>query len=176
MIFYLVQTNPRQKSEWGGTAYSNILIVSNLNISPENLRILVHEELEVPYFKLYKFLWYDADAEKDMHDNIVVTQLNFDALKIEKFKRYIKDELKPTMFRELSMSKNYKNTFPEGAEFTIKNLDWCMKLLDKEHARAKNNAMLEKIERNKEEFKKFISEIDKATLLELLQETLNEDK
>ena len=173
MNIYVVKINPHQKSEWGGTDYYKFIAVSNLNITPENLRILVHNELDVPYFKLYQFLFHDANTEKDMYENIVVEQITYDALNLKSNKKYIK-ELDASEFYELSLPSNYEITFPEGADFYEKDIDWCMELLDKEYKKAKNKEQMEKIERNKEEMKKFISEIDKATLLELLQEILSD--
>lgn len=175
MNIYLVSTNPHEKNEWGGTSYKNIIVVSNLNISNENLRILVHKELDVPYFKLYQFLFYDA-TEKDMSDNIVVSKLNLNMLKLKDNKNYIKNELAASEFYELRLPSNYEHTFPEGAVFLEQDIDWCMNLLDKECAKAKDEEQTRQIEANKKQFLKFISEIDKSTLLELLQEALKEQE
>lgn len=176
MNIYLVSINPRQKSEWGGTSYKNIIIVSNLNILNENLRILVHKELDVPYFKPYQFLFYDANPEKDMHDNIIVSKLNLNVLKLKDNKHYIKNELAASEFYELQLPFEYEHTFPEGAIFLEHNIDWCMDLLDKECTKAKDEEQMRQTKANKEQFLKFISEIDKSTLLELLQEALKEQK
>ena len=176
MNIYVVGINPHQKSEWGGTSYKNIIVVSNLNISNENLRILVHKELDVPYFKLYQFLFYDANTEKDMCDNIIVEKLNLNVLKLEDNKNYIKNELAASEFYELRLPSNYELTFPEGAVFLEQDIDWCMNLLDKEYTKAKDEEQTRQIKANKEQFLKFISEIDKSTLLELLQEALKEQE
>lgn len=175
MNIYLVSINPRQKSEWGGTSYKNIIVVSNLNISNENLRILVHKELDVPYFKLYQFLFYHA-TEKDMSDNIIVSKLSLNVLKLEDNKNYIKNELAASEFYELQLPFDYEHIFPEGAVFLEQDIDWCMNLLDKECAKAKDEEQMRQIKANKEQFLKFISEIDKATLIELLQEALKEQE
>ena len=175
MNIYLVSTNPHEKNEWGGTSYKNIIVVSNLNISNENLRILVHKELDVPYFKLYQFLFYDA-TEKDMSDNIVVSKLNLNMLKLKDNKNYIKNELAASEFYELQLPSNYEHTFPEGAVFLEQDINWCMNLLDNEYTKAKNEEQMRQIDANKKQFLKFISEIDKSTLLELLQEALKEQE
>ena len=138
MNIYLVSINPRQKSDWGGTSYYNFIVVSNLNISNENLRILIHKELDVPYFKLYQFLFHDANTEKDMCDNIIVKKLNLNMLKLEDNKNYIKNELAASEFYELQLPSNYEHTFPEGAVFLEQNIDWCMNLLDNEYTKAKD--------------------------------------
>ena len=176
MNIYLVSINPRQKSDWGGTSYYNFIVVSNLNISNENLRILVHKELDVPYFKLYQFLFHDANTEKDMCDNIIVEKLNLNILKLEDNKNYIKNELAASEFYELQLLSNYEHTFPEGAIFLEQDIDWCMNLLDNAYTKAKNEEQMRQIETNKEQFIKFISEIDKSTLLELLQEAYKEQE
>lgn len=176
MNIYLVSINPHQKSEWGGTSYKNIIVVSNLNISPENLRILVHKELDVPYFKLYQFMFHEANTEKDMYDNIVVEKLNLNILKLEDNKNYIKNELAASEFYELQLLSNYEHTFPEGAVFLEQNIDWCMNLLEEGYTKAKNEDQTRQIEANKKQFLKFISEIDKSTLLELLQEAYKEQE
>ena len=58
--------------------------------------------------------------------------------------------------------------------FYKKDNDWFMKLLDKEYKKAKDNKRLEKLESDKQALKRFLSDIDKITLLEVLQETLKE--
>lgn len=175
MNIYVVGINPHQQNEWGGTSYKNIIVVSNLNISNENLRILVHKELDVPYFKLYQFLFHDA-TEKDMSDNINVSKLNLNVLKLEDNKNYIKNELAASEFYELQLPFDYEHIFPEGAVFLEQNIDWCMNLLDNEYTKAKNEEQMRQIKANKEQFLKFISEIDKSTLIELLQEALKEQE
>lgn len=176
MNIYLVSTNPHEKNEWGGTSYKNIIVVSNINISNENLRILVHKELDVPYFKLYQFMFHDANTKKDMHENINVSKLNLNVLKLEDNKNYIKNELAASEFYELQLPSNYEHTFPEGAVFLEQSIDWCINLLDNEYTKAKNEDQMRQIEANKKQFLKFISEIDKSTLIELLQEALKEQE
>jgi len=170
---YVVKINPHQKGEWGGTSYKNIIVISNINISPENLRILVHNELDVPYFKLYQFLFHDANPEKDMCNNIIAEQFKIDVLSPVSNKKYI-NELNASEFYELSLLSNYELTFPDGAMFYEKDNDWCMKLLDTEYKNAENNRRLAKLESDKQALKQFLSDIDKTTLLEVLQETLKE--
>lgn len=71
-------------------------------------------------------------------------------------------------------SRNREVTLDDGAMFYEKDNDWCMKLLDAEYKKAKNNERLAKLESDKQELKRFLSDIDKTTLLEVLQETLKE--
>ena len=175
MNMYVVKINPHQKNEYGGTSYNNIIVISSINISPENLKILVHNELDVPCFKLYQFMFYEGNPEKDMSDNIIVEQFKIDALSPTSNKKYI-NELNAFEFYELSLLPNYELTFPDGAMFYEKDNDWCMELLDAEYKKAKNNERLAKLESDKQELKRFLSDIDKTTLLEVLQETLSEEK
>ena len=51
-----------------------------------------------------------------------------------------------------------------------------MNLLDNEYTKAKDEEQMRQIKANKEQFLKFISEIDKSTLIELLQEAYKEQE
>lgn len=124
---------------------------------------------------MYRYLFHDPNPKEDICNNIDVEYFDINKESLKTNKSNLR-QLHADKFYKLDLPENYTETFPKGAKFSETDIDYCISLIEEECSEHQRQKEIEKAKRDKEAIKNLISNVDKTTLLSLLQEILEDDK